>query len=443
MTVILDALRSFRRDRRWFLKVAGGSSVLAYWLAESIGRAEIPAGPKRLVVVSRPNGSIDENWLVGDTRGTILQPFDGVWDRAVALRNVNVEATVQTDGDPHGLGSITLMTGAPRGGAMLPGNDSYWHTQEALDQRLSRDAPALSGRPIGSLQLGGWNAGPAGDEPSRALSFLGAASPLYPETNPTAAFDRLFADLDPDANGQPSARVRGRRSVLDFVRGDLTRVRAQVPAERRPDLDAHEDAIRELEMQLDGVLPSCSPPMLPDGFGDAAGSADALAAIGEAMFAIIVAAFRCDLTRTVTFMWAGNAADNHLSPVNGSNHHDLSHQNDRAGLTTIDRWYSEQTAKLIAALRDADDPVVGGALLDNTLVWYVSEIAQGVDHRHTNMPFVLFGGDGVGLTNRGIVFDGGGRNSNDVWRSIAPVMGIALDDLVEPSTGPIPGLFDT
>jgi hypothetical protein len=441
MTAIVKSLRTFHRDRRWFLKAAGGSGILAYWLAQAIGRAEIPSGPKRLLVVSRPNGTIDENWLVGETRGSILEPFAPVWDHAVALRNVDIEATVQTDGDPHGLGSITLMTGAPRGGQMLPNNDSYWNTQESLDQRLAREAPALSGRPIGSLQLGGWNSGPSGDEPSRALSFLGPASPLYPETNPLAAFDHLFADLDPDKNGEPSARVQSRRSVLDFVRSDLARVRAQVPVERRADLDAHEDAIRQLEMQLDGVLPSCEPPTIADEFGDAAGSADALAAIGAAMFSIIVAAFKCDITRTITFMWAGNAADNHLSPVNGSNHHDLSHQNDRPGLTTIDRWYSEQTANLIAALAAEDDPIVSGKLIDNTVVWYVSEIAQGWDHRHTNMPLVLFGGDGVGLANRGTVFDGGGSNTNDVWRSIATVMGTTLDDLVEPSTGPIPGLF--
>jgi hypothetical protein len=438
--VIGNALRGFHRDRRWFLKVAGGSSILAYWLAQSIGRAEIPSGPKRLIVVSRPNGSIDEQWLPGGTPGSILEPFAPVWSWAVPLLHAQVESTM-TEGDPHGLGSITIMTAAPRGGMMLPGNDSFWNTKESVDQRLARDAPALSGRPIDSLQLGGWNSGPAGDEPSRALTFLGPASPVYPETDPLAAFDRLFADLDPNDTGRPSARVQSRRSVLDFVRGDLDRVRAQVPAERRADLDAHEDAVRELEMALDGALPSCEPPTIPGAYADATNSADALGQIGAAMFAIIVAAFQCDITRTVTFMWAGNAADNHLSPVNDSNHHNLSHENDREGLATIDRWYSEQTANLIAALANADDPVVGGKLIDTSLVWYLSEIAQGWDHRHTDMPFVLFGGDGVGLAGRGAPFDVGGRNSTDIWRSIGPVMGLDLDDLEEPSTGPIPGLF--
>ncbi len=440
MTTLKDRLPGFRRDRRWFLQMAGGSGILAYWLAQTIGRAEIPSGAKRLIVVSRPNGSIDERWLVNGEPGSILEPFSPVWDYAVPLRNVHMESSM-TEGDPHGDGSITIMTAAPRGGEMLPGNDSFWNTKESLDQRLSREAPALSGRPIASLQLGGWNSGPAGDEPSRALTFIGPESPVYPETDPSEAFDRLFADLDPDQTGQPSARVRSRRSVLDFVRGDLNRVRAQVPAERRPDLDAHETAVRELEMALEGALPSCEPPTIPQDFADATNSASALAAIGEAMFAIIVAAFQCDLTRTVTFMWAGNAADNHLSPVNNANHHNLSHQDDRNGLATIDRWYSEQTAGLIAALAAADDPVVGGKLIDTSLVWYISEIAQGWDHRHTNMPFVLFGGDGVALNGRGAAFDGGGRNSTDVWRSIGPVMGVELDDLEAPSTGPIPGLF--
>jgi hypothetical protein len=57
------------------------------------------------------------------------------------------------------------------------------------------------------------------------------------------------------------------------------------------------------------------------------------------------------------------------------------------------------------------------------------------------MPFVLFGGAGVGLRNRGGVVSAGGRNALDVWLSFAPVFGVSLSGLEEPHTGPIPGLF--
>jgi len=210
---------------------------------------------------------------------------------------------------------------------------------------------------------------------------LGAAGHLYPETNPTAAFDHLFADLDPNPDGQPSARARSRRSVLDFVRSDLARVRQQVPAWRRADRDAHKDAVRQLEMQQGGLLPSCEPPTIPGEFGAAVGSADALAEIGAAMFSIIVDAFKRDISRTITFMWAGNAADNRLSPVNGSNHHDLSHQNDRPGLSTIDRWYSEQTANLIAALAAVAAGFTVAASPDE--IWdALAPFESPNDHRH-------------------------------------------------------------
>jgi len=63
------------------------------------------------------------------------------------------------------------------------------------------------------------------------------------------------------------------------------------------------------------------------------------------------------------------------------------------------------------------------------LVWYLSEVSEGWNHSHTDYPFVLFGGDGVGLTDRGRVLDvtGQGKTANDVWSSVAERFGVTLD----------------
>lgn len=56
---------------------------------------------------------------------------------------------------------------------------------------------------------------------------------------------------------------------------------------------------------------------------------------------------------------------------------------------------------------------------------------------------MLFGGEGVGLKQRGRVHDvsGQGKTSNDVWRSLAPVFGTELTSFGTQATGPINGLF--
>ena len=87
--------------RRSFLRVAGGSLVLSDWLRSAVARAEGGDGPKRLVVLHRPNGTIAEDWIRNGAPGPILQPFSDVWSYAVALKGVDVRpSNGSTGGDP-------------------------------------------------------------------------------------------------------------------------------------------------------------------------------------------------------------------------------------------------------------------------------------------------------------------------------------------------------
>jgi hypothetical protein len=71
------------------------------------------------------------------------------------------------------------------------------------------------------------------------------------------------------------------------------------------------------------------------------------------------------------------------------------------------------------------------------LVWYLSEVSEGWNHSHADYPFVIFGGDGVGLSDRGRVLDvtGQGKTANDVWSSVAERFGVALDAFDTEHTG--------
>lgn len=330
---------STRRGRRWFLGVAGGSLALAHFLQRGIGRAQGTPVPKRLMILHRPNGTIREDWIRNGQRGPILEPFAPVWANAVALKGMDIRPGNNGAGaDPHGKGTTTVMTGAHLSPKTPPGSDDgKWNTKESLDQIWSRDSDVLKGTPVPNIHIGANGVMEGLQEPqNRTLSFAGPEQPLYPVINPYDVYKRVFGDTilpggDADAKAKALARLRLRReTALTLVKGDLARVKQQIPAAFRADLEAHETA----------------------------------------------------------------------------------------------------------------DETSGGKLIDNTLVWYINECAVGWNHNQEDMPFVLFGGDGVGLKNRGRIADVSGTTSNDVWLSMAPHFGMPQVTSFETDfTGPIPGLF--
>jgi hypothetical protein len=420
--------------RRSFIELCGGSMLLAHWLSSSIARAQGADAPKRFMVLHRPNGSIAEDWLVGGQPGSILEPFMGVWPYALALKGVNVRPA-NNPPQGHESGMVTLMTGAPLGPTQRT-NDDYVSTAASLDQILLARSAVLSDAPVPSLQLAAHGSQDGGNEvPNTALSYSGAAMPLYPSLRPDDVYARLFGDgLMPgggtDGNLAALAAARKRRqSVLDFIRGDLGRVRKQFPASMRAELDQHEGAVRELERGLEETEsePTCVEPTIELGLDGQTGDFLHVQRVGEQQLKLVTAAFQCDITRVVSFMWGTGASLVSFPDYDTNNHHSTSHNNEREKLSNVDRWYSERTAAFIESLVDTTD-VSGARILDNTLVWYLSEVAEGWNHSHDDYPFVLFGGDGVGLDMRGVLdVSGQGRTGNDVWSSIAQRFGATLD----------------
>jgi hypothetical protein len=101
-------------------------------------------------------------------------------------------------------------------------------------------------------------------------------------------------------------------------------------------------------------------------------------------------------------------------------------------------------SKFVQDLAAEPEPGGTGTLLDNTLVPYVSEVAER-NGTWSRMPFLLLGGKKVGLVgnriwtneNRGL------RSTNDLWMAIAEAYGMPGFVLGEADqhTTPITGLF--
>jgi len=441
--------------RRNFLQGVGALGI-ASWLMRAEARAEGAGSPKRFLVIHHPVGTVKKNWTctaegTGFKLSRILAPFEPVKSHMVVLDGIDIVAPGVGGG--HEQGTVTMMTGV-RTRELYPGNggDDPKAAGPSVDQLFLAKSALLKGTAIGSLQVSCDDRVDVGELSTRRLSYSGPAAPMAPYLVPHLTYERVFGTLvaGTDAASQ-EALVRARKlkkSVLDFSLRDLAKLRGLAPKSEHERLDAHEAAVRELEIELDkgGATSGCMAPARPPtltpfndsqanriGNGNyttttAAKSDDELhAQIGTLHFAVIRAAFLCDLTRVATFQWSPGT--NHVSfrgmypnePDTIKMHHPLSHEfsNPQAPefLTKVDTWYSEQTSKLLQTLLSTDD-IAGGKLLDNTLVPYVTEVARA-DHAWADAPFVVFGGAGVKLKSNRLVKYNPRRPLNDMWLACA------------------------
>jgi hypothetical protein len=256
-----------------------------------------------------------------------------------------------------------------------------------------------------SLQLGSDGGGATGDCDSgyscayaRNVSWASETQPLPKETNPGALFDRLFGGVDPRATlEQQRKRKLYKKSILDFVKDDGNALKAKLGRTDQRKIDEYLTAIRALETRLE--MENSGPICAADPPGPEADIRDRVRNMSD----IMVLAMQCDFTRIITFM-LGNAGHNRSFPWLGvtDQHHDISHhQNDPekfAKLTTIDTWEVEQFAYLIGKMKQVVEP--DGTLLDNSLVFFSSEISDGNAHNHDDLP-VLLAGKGGGMVTSG------------------------------------------
>lgn len=443
--------------RRSFLRGLSATAVMAHWLASAESRAQSGTRPLRLMVMHRPNGTIAQDWLNGGTPGSILQGFQSVQSYMAPLRGIDIVAEPRGTGTHEGA-LVTFMTGRSVGDTRPTSNDDWRNSARSLDQIFCDTSPLLAGTPTPSLQLAAHNRQDGNPEVANCtLSYAGPDQPLYPQVDTEQVYARLFAGILPgggtEAEQEAARRARLKRaSVLDFVTGDLNKLRALMPASERDVLDAHTQAVRALETSLDAggdpENPVCAAPPQASGFNDNDEHGE-VARIGARQLELVRAAFQCDLTRTVTYMWSTSASRVNFTDLYSGmgrvSHHSLSHGDlgDSAvsrPLSAIDRWYADRTSEFIQSLAYAPD-IGGGNLLERTVVVYFSEVAAG-NHSFTDVPVVLFGGSETGLTTG--VADIRRRTTNELWLTLAQrfeVPNLTSLGTAAQGRGPIGGLF--
>jgi hypothetical protein len=170
-------------------------------------------------------------------------------------------------------------------------------------------------------------------------------------------------------------------------------------------------------------------------------SDSAIPKVGKFMMDMLVMALTCDLTRVATLQWSDTEAK-HTFPWLGLNQHLSFYMNDGGyqpiALTKIFTWYAAQHAYLIQQLAQAQG-VAGASLLDESVIFFGSQLQHPATHAKTDMPFLLAGGGGL-RTNRWISCQH--ASHNDLLVSILNSCGDDRQTFGDPKfcTGPLAGL---
>jgi hypothetical protein len=206
------------------------------------------------------------------------------------------------------------------------------------------------------------------------------------------AFDLLFG-----AGRTPAERAERRAtrsSILDWITGEVERVRRQVGSDDRARLDRYLDNVRELERRIQAIEAhnrSGETREMPDA---PAGVPDSFTEHMRLMFDLQVLALQSDMTRVISFK-TGRDAQNRVFPESGSNQpfHPASHHGNREErimeFNKICKYRVGQLAYFLDKMKEATE---GDAnLLDKTLVIFGSPMADANIHNHRRCPLVLFG----------------------------------------------------
>lgn len=437
-------------SRRTLLRGAGAAVALPFLEAmlpttRRAKAADTGAPPQRFVAFYVANGMRMSAWTP-TTEGAayamppILESLQPIRDDVLILSGLsNLNAVAPLAGD-HARGTASFLTCQ----TPVKGIDENIDNGVSLDQRL---AQAIGGGTrFPSLELGMDGGGTAGDCDSgyscaylRSIAWAGPKTPLPKETSPPSVFDRLFGGGDPSLTlAQVTRRRAMRKSVLDWVMDDTTRLQARLGTSDKAKLEEYLTGVRELERGIaqEASQPQCFPGSSPKS------SPDHPVRVKQ-MLELIALAFQCDLTRVVTFM-QGNGGDGRVYDFLGMSdgHHYLSHHQQSVAkldlLQIINTWEVEQFATLVTRLGQIQEGE--SRLIDNALVYFSSEIEDGDSHAHTNMPVLLAGRGGGAVKSGRHMRVAAGEPVANLFTSVMSAWGAEAPPFGADGTGPLDGL---
>ncbi len=447
-------------DRRLFLKTLGVSAAFLPMLDLELVRAQDGKAPKRLVSLVWPNGVTygDAYWPKGGETDfeltEVLAPLAPHKDKIMILDNIDNQPMKDQFPSKGGHASLPfLLTG---GNAAVQG-DGCIGNSISVDQHVANAYRKLDPTPIHSLQLGVDNREENKAE-QKYISFRGAAiggQPDAPRVNDDVhgLYKQLFSSPTGGMDGKELDRMRaGRRSLLDYVGGDLARFARNLGTESRQKVQSHLDSIRSLEVQLDNIPVAGPYTPLPDDPTLDPFAKDHYDRIARAQIELITGAMATGQTRVATllmsnghnnswvFKWLGaefaERGNGDFNPLRS--HHEMAHQGDGGGDQTrrknaIDRYFVSLLALMLERFKAVSEG--DGSMLDNSAILFANNMANGGSHANERLPWILAGSCGGYFRTGRYVKQNGGKPLNGVLAGLSNAMGVPAQTFGDPRYG--------
>ncbi len=439
--------------RRTFLRGMGAAVALpfldAMTPAFAAGRIGAVNTPRRLAFVYVPNGIIMKDWTPAAEGSAfeftrILKPLEPYRQDLLVLSGLtqnNGRALGDGPGD-HARAAATFLTG------IHPKKTS------GADISLGVSVDQIAAQKVGgatrfaSLELGCEDGRLVGNcdsgyscAYSNSIAWRTATTPLPPEVNPRAVFERLFGD----ASETPEVRAKRLaydKSILDFVMDDTQRLKGDLGRTDRRKLDEYLDAVREIERRIEQAehdstqfTPSIEKPAgVPVEFADHV----------RLMFDLMTLAFQADLTRISTFMICREGSTRTYREIGVPDaHHPLTHHRGNPEwiekVSKINCFHLEQFAYFLNKLKSTPDG--DATMLDRTMVVYGSGLSDGNQHTHNDLPALVAGtGNGAIRPGRHVRYSKE-TPMNNLYVALLDHMGVPPEKIGD-STGELQHLTD-
>jgi hypothetical protein len=408
--------------RRLFLQGVAGASLAAPFLSSLGSRTARAAtgatGPQRLVIFYTNNGCLTNRWFPTVENGTItadaltgttLAPLSDVAGKLLFPRGLAMfpKGTINGYFDPHDQGMGSKLTGAP-----IDPSGSHWATAPSLDWIAAGLVNPGTKSPL-VLSVGTAFANVKG-----IVSYQAAQTPYSPETNPKNVYTALTGLFSSGTTTPADYKVMQGNSIMDLVKGDLDSLKSMdMSMADKQKLSDWQALLRQTEIQV--VSAACNSTSatglgITDATIKSAGARDTASAFtlgGDMMINLIALTMMCDANRVMILQWPGFVTFTWDGMMHTSDHHGLSHRNGTVAvggtcaagvidnIAQIDTWYAGKYSKLVHLVNSITEG--DRTMLDNSMVMWLPELADGNAHNNNNLPIVIAGSAG-GYLKQGV-----------------------------------------
>lgn len=274
-----------------------------------------------------------------------------------------------------------------------------------------------------------------------SLSWTRSGAPVPAEGSPAGTFAKLFLEGRPEEIAAQARRLQDGQSVLDAVGDQAKRLQPKLGANDREKLDEYFTSVRELETRLTQAEMWSKRPKPKVDAKPPVNIVNSTDLIGKSRlwFDLMHLAIQTDSSRLFTLQLLGTSG---VPPIQGvsQGHHDLSHHGkDPTKIEQLTKLETEKFKTLrdfFAQLKQSQEE--DESLLDRTMIFFSSNLADASKHSVKNMPVLLVGGGFRHGQHLGFDVD---RNQPlcNLFVSMLQRMGIEADRFGS-STGTLSGL---